>query len=273
MDQLRKYSEKIEGIIERLASPLKPHVAAIGRFLLVVTFLEDSLRIIMQFPDQLWYLEKHRGFPYGFSHIFLIANVITMLVCSYLAVARKYTEQAVAGLFVVVVSQTIGYGLISNANFFLRTLSVIGGLLMLLSESLISSKRKSLFPGLPELSESKKTMYLSLTGRVLLAFLFFSFVFAGEFSVLRLIFCAIGSVACLMVVVGFKAKWSALFLIMFLSVFNVIINNWWSLHHTHPMRDFMKYDFFQTLSIVGGLLLLFNIGPGGMSVDEKKKAY
>jgi uncharacterized membrane protein YphA (DoxX/SURF4 family) len=45
-----------------------------------------------------------------------------------------------------------------------------------------------------------------------------------------------------MVAVGFKAKWSASFLVTLLSVFNVFINNWWSVHSAHPQRDFLKYD-------------------------------
>jgi uncharacterized membrane protein YphA (DoxX/SURF4 family) len=62
-------------------------------------------------------------------------------------------------------------------------------------------------------------------------------------------------------------------LLALLSISNILLNNWWSLHANHPQRDFVKYDFFQTLSIMGGFLLLIQIGPGGMSVDEKKKAF
>jgi SURF4 family len=49
---------------------------ALGRFLIVVTFLEDALRIVTQFGDQIYYLTTYRRFlPWGIAHIFLIANV------------------------------------------------------------------------------------------------------------------------------------------------------------------------------------------------------
>merc|ERR1712070_328763 len=56
------------------------------------------------------------------------------------------------------------------------------------------------------------------------------------------------------VAVGFKAKWSAIILVMILSIFNILVNNFWTLHPHHPHKDFAKYDFFQILSIVGGQL-------------------
>ena len=43
-----------------------------------------------------------------------------------------------------------------------------------------------------------------------------------------------------MVAVGFKAKWSAVFLVITLSIFNVFANNWWSVNSSHPQRDFLK---------------------------------
>lgn len=42
---------------------------------------------------------------------------------------------------------------------------------------------------------------------------------------------------------GFKAKWTASLLVLILSVFNVFMNNWWSVHASHPQRDFLKFVF------------------------------
>ena len=99
VEQLRCYAKQIEDYVEIYSQPLRPHLPAIGRFLIIVTFLEDSLRIVTQWGDQLWYLHKyvsdhlrarsppeqvstrlrHRHFPQGISHLFLILNVIVRL--------------------------------------------------------------------------------------------------------------------------------------------------------------------------------------------------
>jgi len=271
LDAIREHTNKIEDFLDTYAEPVKPYLPAIGRFLIVVTFLEDAMRIITQWSDQLTYLHEYRKIPNGLTHFFLLFNVVMMLSCSVLVIARKYSDYAVGGLCAVVVTQALGYGLIFDLNFFLRNLSVMGGLLMVLSDSW--NRKRFAFAGIPQIDEKDRKMYFQFAGRVLLIFLFIGFVFSGEWSISRILVSALGLVACVMVVVGFKAKWSATLLVVILSVFNVLINNFWTLHPSHPHRDFAKYDFFQILSIVGGLLLLVNMGPGQFSVDEKKKVY
>lgn len=173
--------------------------------------------------------------PWGINHLFLLINVLAMTVSSVLIIARKYSEYAVGGLIGVVVTQALGYGLIFDINFFLRNLSVMGGLIMVLSDSWV---RKKFAPaGLPTLDEKDRKMYFQLAGRVLLIFLFIGFVFAGEWSLGRVVVIVIGLVACVMVVVGFKAKWSAIVLVMILSVFNILVNNFWTVS-AHCFRSF-----------------------------------
>ena len=79
LDQIREYTSKVEDLIDQYTQPIKPHLPALGRFLIVVTFLEDALRILTQWSDQKYYLQRHRGFPWGISHIFLLANVVVSI--------------------------------------------------------------------------------------------------------------------------------------------------------------------------------------------------
>jgi hypothetical protein len=81
MEQVKDISAKVEDIIDTVSQPLKPYIPSLARFLIVSTFLEDSFRIVVQWPDQLWYLHTHRGFPWGLSHLFLIWNVIVSWCC------------------------------------------------------------------------------------------------------------------------------------------------------------------------------------------------
>ena len=77
-----------------------------------------------------------------------------MLAGSSAVILKKHTEYAVAGLLSVVIIQGFGYGLIFDLTFFLRNLSVIGGLFMVFSDWMVT--RKKLFAGLPTLSETDR---------------------------------------------------------------------------------------------------------------------
>jgi hypothetical protein len=48
------------------------YLPAFGRFLIVVTFLEDAVRILSQWSDQIYYLGTYRKIPWGLSHLFLL---------------------------------------------------------------------------------------------------------------------------------------------------------------------------------------------------------
>ncbi len=157
-----------------------------------------------------------------------------MVSCSFLVITRKFSDYAVAGLIGVVVTQALGYGLIFDLNFFLRNLSVMGGLLMVLSDSWV--RKTKAFAGLPEIDEKDRKMYFQLAGRVLLIFLFVGFVFRGKWSIWRVIVSIVGLVACIMVVVGFKAKFSATMLVVILSIFNLFVNNFWTVSVTRKIH-------------------------------------
>ncbi|CEP11818.1 hypothetical protein [Parasitella parasitica] len=274
-ETIRETSARIEKSLDTFGHPVKPYLPALSRFLVVATFYEDSLRIIVQWSDQKGYLEGDRGFPRGISHLFLLLNVFAMLIFSSTLIAKKHVSTSVYVLSGVIASQALGYGLVFDMVFFLRNLSILGGLLLCLSESILRDKRQTsslhLFASLPRLTEIERHQYFQLAGRVLLVLLFAGFVFQGEWSFLRVLVSLVGFAACVMVVVGFRAKWSASFLVTFLCILNVIVNNWWTVQHSNYKRDVTKYNFFQCLSITGGLLLLVSIGPGHLSYDEKNK--
>lgn len=77
-----------------------------------------------------------------------------MLGASGAIIAKRYSEIAVGSLLGVIILQGFGYGLIFDINFFLRNLSVIGGLLMVFSDSMVT--RKNFFAGIPNLNDNDR---------------------------------------------------------------------------------------------------------------------
>ena len=273
MDIVKRASHQFEAVVNQVAVPVKPFLSHVGRFLLVVTFLEDALRIYMQWGDQLRYMQIYRRFPASLASLFLFYNVAAMLVGSGMAVTRTRTSIACCLLASVVVLQSFGYGLVSNVSFMARNVSLIGGILLLAVEG---KAKQVVFAGLPMLPQVERGTYISLLGRVLLICLFGSLVWGGDGrsrGPLQFVFLTLSLLSSIMVAVGFKARYSALFLVAILSLFNVFVHQWWNLHPESAERDFLRYDFFQTLSIIGGFLLLVDAGPGELSIDEKKKVF
>jgi uncharacterized membrane protein YphA (DoxX/SURF4 family) len=141
---------------------------------------------------------------------------------------------------------------------------------LLLAES--KAEGRSLFAGLPSLGENTQKTYMQLSGRILLVFMFFTLL-RFEFSVLQMAQNLIGTALVILIAIGYKTKLASLILVVWLTILNLYFNAWWNIPSYKPMRDFLKYDFFQTLSVVGGLLLVVALGPGGYSMDEHKKKW
>ena len=101
---------------------------------------------------------------------------------------------------------------------------------MVLSDSWV--RRKFAPAGLPMPAEKDRKKFIQLAGRILLILLFVGFVWSGNWGFARIVVSLFGLVACVMVVVGFKAKFSATLLVVILSVFNLVVNNFWTVSTT-----------------------------------------
>jgi uncharacterized membrane protein YphA (DoxX/SURF4 family) len=265
LDLVREQTNKVENVLDTLSRPVKPFLSVIGRFLVVATYFENAIRIAMEWDDQLIYLEDFRKISPRISLLFLAGNCIAMCTCAIFILAAKYSDAAVAGLAAVTVAEAYVYGLLFNLNFFLHNLLVMSGLLMSLSTDWIQKSKA--FAGLLLINNNDRRRYLHLASRVLLVFLYIGFVYNGPWSICRAAVAIVGFVACIMIAVGFQSKFSAIMLVVILSMLNLLVNNFWMLHPEHPSRDFFKYDFLQTLSVAGGVILLMN---SGLDIDGTK---
>lgn len=279
MSAMAPLSRTFEGFVEAASKKTRPYFGVVGRFLLISTFLEDFLRIYMHWSSQMDYMTEYREWPYPISFLFLGFCMIGMLIGSILAWFRPLVPLACALLGSVVTLQTIGYGLFTYIPFIFRNLSLLGALSLLYCESINSTidpndqrRRHGLqLPGLPEISPVEKGRYISLFGRIMLVMLFATlFSEYDAFSVRSFALTLTAITACILIAVGYKATYSAVLLICLLCVSNVVFNQWWTLDHGTDDRDFKRYDFFQTLSIIGGFLILAQEGPGGISLEKKK---
>jgi putative oxidoreductase len=72
----------------------------------------------------------------------------------------------------------------------------------------------------------------------------------------------------LMLLVGFKARWAALGLAIFVAVITPIFHGYWAMPEAQQMMQ--KQAFNKNLAIVGGLLLAAAFGAGRLSIDGRR---
>ena len=132
--------------------------------------------------------------------------------------------------------------------------------------------------------ETQLRNWLSLPARLLLGFVFFgscigkitdfsgtaammagkgmpmaSFLLAGA-----IVFLFVGSIS---LFVGFKARFGALLLVLFLIPTTLIFHNFWAFEG--GAREEQMIQFLKNLSILGGLLMVMAQGAGALSVDGR----
>lgn len=71
----------------------------------------------------------------------------------------------------------------------------------------------------------------------------------------------------LMIVFGWKARWAALAIFLFLIPTTLIFHNFWAVG-PEELRDQMN-TFMKNIAIMGGMLYIMAFGPGPLSIDER----
>jgi len=256
-----------EEIAEKVLRKTKHVLPILGRFCLVSTFIEDGLRMYYQWNEQRDYLRHEWNINQWFSSFLILYNLFAQLIGSGMALVQFKSTIACAILFSVVVLQTILYNIFTDYNFFARNLALCGALLLLLVKQ---EDNKRLLAGLPMMENNNYKNFTQLFARLLLVVMFGTLL-RFELTVSNVLQLVIGGILMGMITIGFKTKLASLALVIWLLIINFTAYRFWSVNsHSHEF-DFLKYDFFQTLSVIGGLMLIVYYGAGGVSIDEKSK--
>jgi len=262
----------------------KRFLSAAGPTFLVMTFIEDGLRIFLRWGEQHHYMTKRMGLGQVTGALVLLMSAAVQIGGAALVLrpALIKPSRVKLGSYLLlgfVALQPFMYGQVTDADFMCRSITLAGGFLLLIwAEN--EKRHESEFTGLPQAESTASADRLQLSGRLLLTFLFLFQAIHGEKGGLHSVLTApslfniLSSLLLLalslMVCVGFHTEWSSLALSVVLLLSAVYMYPFWAVHER--LFDYYKYYFFQTLSVIGGLMLLTLHGPGGISLDGQKKA-
>ena len=129
--------------------------------------------------------------------------------------------------------------------------------------------------------------YSVLAGRILFSLLFIMAGF-GHFSSQEIAFAAaqgvpLASVAVplsgilavvggLSIALGYKAKWGAALIVLFLVPVTFTMHNFWAVKDPLVAQDQMAH-FMKNVSLLGSALFIFYFGSGPLSLDARVRSY
>ncbi len=90
----------------------------------------------------------------------------------------------------------------------------------------------------------------------------------GVSETLLAIATALELIGAVSVLVGFKARWGALALIIFLVPVTLVFHNFWAVPAAQQQTEMV--NFLKNLAICGGLLIVFGRGAGAFSIDSSR---
>lgn len=268
--QEQPFLSKMEEAADNCLRQTKGVLPHLGRICLTLTFIEDGFRMCTQWGEQKDYISSTWRCGAFLASCFVLINLIGQIGCSLLVICRKHVNPACYFLFFIIFLQTIAYSILWDIKFLARSLSLVGAVLLLMAEN---HKDKNVFTSMPSLnSGNQKKDVMQLGGRLLLVLMFLSllkFKMTGVEIVRNII--GIGLIG--LVTIGFKTKLMSVVMISWLMIMNVTLNDFWRHRSASIMYDFKKYDFFQSMTVIGGLIILIVTGPGGLAYDKMKKMY
>jgi len=225
--------------------------------------------MITQYSEQVDYIEDHSlG---SLATVFILFNFFTQIFGSGLILSKKYIQLAVGLLFSSILAQIFAYKVWHETAFLMRSFSLVGAVCLMLAEHWNTSSGNIFNQniGYQDKNHVKKNVIL-LSGRILLTLMVFSMMHA-DLSYENILKNSVGFILIGLVAIGYKTKMACFVAVCWLSLINIWFNDFWMHSPNNIIMDYKKFDFFQTVTVIGGLVTLIMIGPGEMCLDEMKK--
>ena len=255
---------------------IKPVAPMITRILIVSTFIEDAIRTLGELPSQQLFFHHALGVPPLMAKAVIIPAAVVTLLASALFMYPSTHVKGAKILLACVAYQQIVYGRHSaittgNLGFLIRNLCMSGTLLLFLTVP----KRATDQPVLPggANATSARIRRGARDNAALLVRVLFALACIEMFDVVGWWWAVLIVPTSIALVFGYQAELCAILLLSFYAVGAIIANPFWTVSvidkEMAHMRELMRYEFVQTVSILAGLLLIIMSGPGAFSVDNK----